>query len=679
MEQKITKEPVCPGKRLQDILTNTHNFKQFRTENCMYVDKTRFAYELLKNKMTQCFLSRPRRFGKSLFLNMLKEMFSGNKELFKGLYIYDRYDFTPYPVIHLSFTMLEYAINVSEVEALHIALTKYLSGIAEDNELNSLDGPYLGTLIKKISNKYQSPVVLLIDDYDKPLLPYINAPETRKKVLKVLKNMYSPLKDLTDKVKFLFITGVSKFSQVSIFSDLNNLDDLTLNENYATIAGFTQEELEYNYKEYIHLLADRYNKTTDAILKQIKSWYDGYSWDGKTYVYAPFSISNLFKQRAFKNYWFGSATPSFLIDVIDELKKGTLTLNNFESYHMFDSDMEKYDINNIKLMPFLFQTGYLSIYDIDLDMLKVRIPNMEVRTSFYKHLFEQLSNKNSEQLDILKKSIYQCHINDMMKSIKSIMATIPYQILDKKERTYHSHFHTILKTINEKTQSEISTNLGRIDTVMETSDTIYIFEFKMKSALEGIRQIKQKRYAEAYLNQNKKLVFIGVKFSKTQRNIADYKYEIISQNDVIEIKKHSETNFTEKIIVLYSQHDESFKDKLIMHLQPIKKFGIVCFDDVTFDEIQLSQAISNAKNIILLLSPQFLASDLFQSEAIETLSEVFIQKDIKLFPIITNPCAYKAVPWLKSIATNPEPLAALSELKQDELLADIIVENARQL
>jgi len=663
----------------QKILTNTHSFKQFRTENCIYVDKTRFAYELLNNNMTQCFLSRPRRFGKSLFLNMLAEMFSGNRELFKGLYIYDKYDFKPYPVIHLSFTMLEYPINVTEADALHIALTNYLSTIADEYDLDKLDGPFLGTLVKKIAKKYQSPVILLIDEYDKPLLRYMNAPDTRKKVLAVLKNIFAPLKDLTDPIKFLLITGVSKFSQVSIFSDLNNLDDLTLNADYSTIAGFTQNELERYFKDYIPLLADRYRKTTDEILDQIKTWYDGYSWDAKNFVYAPFSISNLFKQRAFKNYWFSSATPSFLIDVIEAFKQGSLSFQTFESYHMLDSDMEKYDINNVQLMPFLIQTGYLTIYEIDLDLLKLRIPNMEVRSSFYKHLFEQFSQNNLENLDQLRKSIFQCNIDNMMKCIKRIMATIPYQILDKKENVYHSHFYTILKTMNDNTYSEVSTNLGRIDTVMETQETIYIFEFKMHSALDGIRQIKQKRYAEGYLNKKKKMVLIGVKFSKTDRNIADYQYEFVSNQNILDLHKHSEINFTEQILVFYSTHDESFKEKLIVHLQSIKKFGIACFDDITFDEIQILQAISNAKSIILLLSPYFLASDLFQSAAIDVMAERFIQKKIDLYPIIIQPCANKAIPWLENINMIPEPLASLSQLKQDEILADIVIKNARQL
>jgi len=443
------------------ILTNTHSFKQFRTENCIYVDKTRFAYELIKNKMTQCFLSRPRRFGKSLFLNMLKELFSGNKKLFEGLYIYDKYDFKSYPVIHLTFTMLEYDIHLDPDIALSNALKKYLGRIAKKNQIPEPDGPHLGNMIDDLYCKTKKQVVLLIDEYDKPLLSYINEPDARKKVLKTLKNFFSPLKDLTDEIKFLFITGVSKFSQVSIFSDLNNLDDLTMNPNYSTIAGYTQKEMEFYFKDYIPKLAERYDETIDEILSQIKSWYDGYSWDGKNFVYAPFSISNLLKHSDFSNSCF--------------------------------------------------------------------------------------------------------------------------------------------------------------------------------------------------------------------------KDELVEQNDTIKTQNYPEISFTEKILVLYSKQDESFKDKLIMHLQPIRRFGIACYDDITFDEIQLAESVSKTKNINLLLSPQFLASDLFQSTALDGLAESYRQKRIQLFPIVVQPCSYKTIPWLVDIGINSEPLATLSQLKQDEILADIVVKNARKL
>jgi len=316
----------------QDILTNTHNFVEFREKNCLYVDKTKLIYNLLQSNMTQSFLSRPRRFGKSLLVSVMKEMFLGHKELFKGLYIYDKYDFTPYPVIHLSFTRLEYDITCDADISLSKALTNYLGRIARTNQIPAPDGPYLGEMIEDLEQKSNRPVVLLIDEYDKPLLSYIDEPENRKKVLKVLKNFFSPLKDLTGRIKFLFITGVSKFTQVSIFSDLNNLDDLTLHDDYTTIAGFTQHELEYYFNDHINQLALKNGVTHNDILNQIKAWYDGYSWDGKHFVYAPFSIANLLKHGKFKNYWFASATPSFLIDVIDAFKHGRLSFDSFESY-----------------------------------------------------------------------------------------------------------------------------------------------------------------------------------------------------------------------------------------------------------------------------------------------------------------------------------------------------------
>jgi len=655
------------------ILTNTHDFKKFRSGPFIYVDKTKYVYQLMQSEMTQCFLSRPRRFGKSLLINMMKELFLGNKSLFEDLYIYDRYDFKPYPVIHLSFTMLEYPIHVSAEMALYQALTMYLSTIAENHGVDKPDGPFLGTLLTKIYQKYQTPIVLLIDEYDKPLLSYINAPDPRKEVLKVLKQMFSPLKDLADIIHFLFITGISKFSQVSIFSDLNNLDDLTMHTDYATIAGFTQEELEFYFKDYIIQLAGIKDITTDNLLDQIKLWYNGYSWDGKHFVYAPFSISHLFKQRAFNNYWFSSATPSFLAKVVEELEKGKITLDSFESCTLSESEMEKYDITNIKLMPLLFQSGYLSLKKKNRYRLELHFPNHEVRESFNTGLFDLFSKENLSEFQRLSHSIESGDIDQMITSIKHIMATIPHQILDKKENVYRSHFYTILKTINENTQSEISTNLGRIDTVMETSDTIYIFEFKMQSALQGIRQIKKKRYADAYINKDKKLVLIGVKFSQQSRNIADYKYEHITQKDML--KTDSEKRYTEKILVLYDAQDETLCNLLMMHLQPIKHYGIACFDHITYDEIQLLQAFSKSKCIICLLSSQFLASDLFNK-----LTEYIQQNSsIRLFPLITRPCAYTTIKWLADIATNKTPLVKLPDLEQNEQMVFVVEEVAKTL
>jgi len=526
IEKKKSKTRYFEYNQPSQILIDTHHFEDFRKNNFIYVDKTKFVYQLLNNNMSQCFLSRPRRFGKSLLITMMKELFSANKELFKGLYVYDKYDFKPYPVIHLPFTSLDYDITLPTEISIYKALTNYFAQIAEEKQVPSPEGPYLGKLVKNLYKKYQAPVVILIDEYDKPLLRFIKDAEKRNKVRSCLRDVFSSLKDLTNIIKFLFITGVSKFTKVSIFSDLNNLTDLTMLSDYSQIAGFTQQELEHYFKNFIILLAKKEGKTKEEILEQVKLWYNGYSWDGKSFVYTPFSISKLFKHMEFKNYWFSSATPTFLIDVIDELKNGKVDFRDFESYHMFNDDFEKYEIENIRLLPFLFQSGYLSVYNVEQDNIKIRFPNKEVRTSFFQYLFEEFSMINPKNFNKLFHAIHKSDINEIIKVLKSILATIPYQILEKKEKVYHSHVYTILKTIHENTYSEVSTNLGRIDTLMETQNAVFIFEFKMKSAEQGIKQIKAKKYADGFFNKGKKIFLIGVKFSDTDRNIDEFKYEV---------------------------------------------------------------------------------------------------------------------------------------------------------
>jgi len=672
IKEKSGHEMQKEADKLKQIITNSHQFEDFRKSNCIYVDKTQHVLSLLEEGRNICFLSRPRRFGKSLLLNMMKALFLGKKELFKGLYIYDKYDFKPYPVIHLSFTMLppldrSLAFDI----ALYVALEQYFSDIANEQNIPIPKGPDLGNIITNLYKKTNTPVVLLIDEYDKTLLRYIKEQDKREIVRTVLKDIFSPLKDLTHILKFFFITGVSKFSKVSIFSDLNNLDDLTMLDDYSTIAGFTQQDVEYYFKDHIVKLAEKEGKTRDEILDQIRKWYDGYSWDGKNFVYAPFSISNVFKNLKFANYWFETGTPSFLPDVIKGLKEGELGFQNFESYQMVNTDIEKYDISNIKLLPFLFQSGYLSVYEKSETSITVRIPNMEVRISFYNYLFEELSPGNTDQLNCLKQAIVTHNIDEMMKSIKIIMATIPYQVLEKKENVYHSHFHTILKTVNQNTMSEVLTNIGRIDTLMETHDAIFIFEFKMASAKEGIRQIKRKGYAEGQLNKNKKIFLIGVKFSETSRNIEHWLYELAIEKDLINwqdsIQKH-----TEKILLLYSKQDEQFKEQIFAHVRMLTNHGILLIDDITFDEPDTLSAISSAKIVILLISHNILGSNIFQSKAITELAEKHKKGTVTVFPIIIKSCAYKSIAWIENIKTNDKPFSKLSEIEQDELMAELV-------
>ncbi|MBF0452012.1 MAG: AAA family ATPase [Candidatus Magnetomorum sp.] len=656
-------------KTEKTILAGHQYFPNFIETNAVYIDKTKYIFKLLESNTNQCFLSRPRRFGKSLLISTMKELFLGNKQLFKGLYVYDTYDFTPYPIIHIDFSKLRYSKNSTLEDTLNIELNE----IADTYNVTLKYGIFLHDLIKALYEKFNRKVVILVDEYDKPIVGHLkNTDEDKQKRNEnrdYLKSFFGPLKGLEEMIHFIFITGVSKFSKVSIFSELNNLTDLTFNSEYAAITGYTQEEMAFYFIHHIPKLAQKEGLGNKALLDKIKFWYDGYSWDGINFVYAPFSISNLFKILEFNNYWFESGTLTFLVDVIENLKQGKLSFHSFESYQLLNVDTEKYDIGDIRLMPLLFQSGYLSVYEKYEGTIKVRFPNHEVRSSFMQYLFEQIADENIEQFDFLRKSICSCNIDKMMESIKRIMATIPYQILEKKENVYHSHFYTILKTINDNTQSEVSTNMGRIDTVMESADATFIFEFKMQSAREGIRQIKKNKYAKGYFHRNKKVFLIGVKFSNSARNIVDYTYELAIEKELI-AWQNKEKACTDKIVIMYSHHDEQLKDQILVHVQTLKRHGIQLFDDITFDELEIKQTLSSAKIAIVLLSPHLLASNLLQSDVMTDLSKNHQKGTIAIFPMSIKPCAYKTLGWLENININDKPLSTLSCNEQDEIVAE---------
>jgi len=311
---------------MKKILALGHQeFSEVIGNNCIYVDKTEIIYNLI-NQGSYYFLSRPRRFGKSLLANTIKELFLGNKELFKSLWIYDKWDWeTKYPVIKISFSNIAHAVI-----GLEQAINNMLDKLAESNNIvyNSKSYPdKFQELIEKLSEK--APVTIIIDEYDKPIIDYIEvvrkptAEESSEQIKSkakqnrdTLKNFYSVLKDLDKNIRFLFITGVSKFSQVSIFSDLNNLSDITLDEKYSQIVGWTKEEIQHYFPDYIEGVAEKYRGIFPDIMQQITDWYNGYSWDGTTKVFNPVSVMNLFDKRSFRNYWFATGTPTFLLRYI---------------------------------------------------------------------------------------------------------------------------------------------------------------------------------------------------------------------------------------------------------------------------------------------------------------------------------------------------------------------------
>jgi len=467
-----------------------------------------------------------------LLLNTIKEIFNGNKELFKGLWIYDKIEWEKYPVIKFSFSSIDYK-SVGLSQAIKDELDKIAN--SQNIKLRSKTvGSKFRELIETLSEKTlpdgrQGKTVILIDEYDKPIIDYIDDIPKAEENRMILKDFYSIVKDSDSFIKFFFITGVSKFSHVSIFSDLNNLNDITLDKNYAVLTGYTQKELETYFSEYIEKVAIDYEGIFPDLMLQIKKWYNGYSWDGQNFVYNPFSILNFFYKRAFKNYWFSTGTPTFLMKLIKEKRYTAFEIENRE---IFESELNNYEITDISLIPLLFQTGYLTIKKTNLreNTLLLDFPNREVERSFSIHLLaelstEKLDNTSTMLVDIIH-SLKNNQIEKFIELINVLYKGISYTITDNKEKYFHSIFYIIVKLLGFNIETEILTIDGRIDTVILTDNNIYIIEFKAgHDAKKALEQIKTKGYHKKYANDKRPKSLIGINFNIEKKCIDDFVIE----------------------------------------------------------------------------------------------------------------------------------------------------------
>jgi len=505
------------------------SFEILIKENYTYVDKTEYIYKLISEGRIY-FLSRPRRFGKSLTVSTLENIFKGKKELFEGLYIYDKIEWKEYPVIRIDLSVLYYKTP----QNLEESFLKEVNNIGKSYGITLTEDNYKSAfkeLIEKLSKKGK--VVVLIDEYDKPIIDFITEPEINKQNRDILKNFYGILKGMDDYLKFVFITGVSKFSRTSIFSELNNLNDITIDERYNSILGYKKEDINKYFNEYINKLSNKFNEGKDEILKKIELWYNGYNWSGNETLYNPFSILNLFDHLDFKNYWFKSGTPTFLVNL---MKERNYPLLNIENLILEEDVFDVYEVENIGLEALLFQTGYLTIKDTKLEDVKryykLYYPNLEVKDSLLNVLFKeycgQIDTNNGAKLLEMKKLLKAEKIDNFFEYIKTIFAGIPYEIFVNKEDYYNSIIYTILSLTGIEGSFELMTNIGRLDCALELKDKVYIFEFKLNSTgQQGINQIKEKKYYEKYLNTGKKIYIIGVGFNSKTRNIKNWKYEVI--------------------------------------------------------------------------------------------------------------------------------------------------------
>ncbi|MGE5341828.1 MAG: AAA family ATPase [Candidatus Omnitrophota bacterium] len=507
-----------------------HSFKNRILKNCVYVDKTEYIYELI-NRDSNCFLSRPRRFGKSLLISTLKEIFSGNKELFKNCWIYDKIEWEAYTIIHLDFIEVDFKTFGLE-QALDHKLEKMAGQFNIQLPGRSIKEKF-SEMIEVLSKDKQ--VVILIDEYDKPITEYIDDIPEAEKNRDILKNFYSVLKSQVSNIRFLLITGVSKFSRVSIFSDLNHLKDITIHSRYSKMLGYTTDEIEHYFSDYILEWEKQEGQNRDVLFEKLKNYYNGYSWDGKNFVYNPFSILNFFDTYEFKNYWFATGSPTFLVK---KLRNTDVSIDQYDCLSVDDSFFEKFDISSLDISVLLFQTGYLTIKTIEGEEYILSYPNREVRESFLRYLLEGYSGKTYNELNPITKKIRQAlnknSIEDFIQSLKVLLSSIPYNIqIKNREAYYHSLIYIALRLSMIDVQCEVQSAIGRSDMVISTDKNIYIIEFKMGSAVTALNQIEEKKYYLPYLDKNKKVILLGIGFNEAERNIGEWQSGKIESGTIV--------------------------------------------------------------------------------------------------------------------------------------------------
>jgi hypothetical protein len=521
-------------KKLKLLPLGESTFRDIINTNKLYVDKTEEIYNLLSTSNKYFFLSRPRRFGKSLLISTLQEIFLGNQELFKGLYIYDKIEWKKYPVIRISMNELRYSGDTKNFEN---SLLHYLKNIYDRYNLDLDTNDYViafKDLIYKLSKIEK--VVILIDEYDKPIIEYLDKPERSKEMRDLLKNFYEIIKASDEYIKFAFLTGVSKFSKTSIFSTLNNLTDLTLDPRASTLVGITEDELYSYFDKFIELLADRKKITVQDLKSRLKKWYNGYSWDGKNFVYNPYSILSAFTKNDIDNYWFETGTPTFLIKMIREYN---IDVKKLEKLVLSMKDFSSFEVDKINVNALLFQTGYLTIKEIiEIDEDKEYVlsyPNLEVRKSMLDYLLDDYAYQQVSDDISINEMVRKLRANDLeglINILKSIFGIIAVKMqpdkkvsLYERELYYHTIFYLIFRLIGSKIKAEVSTSKGFIDAVAETNSHVYIFEFKMNNPEVALNQIREKKYYQSFLSSNKEIVLVGVSFDSENKNIKDWKVE----------------------------------------------------------------------------------------------------------------------------------------------------------
>ena len=506
------------------------NFEDLRNNDCVYIDKTALIYHLTHTNKIY-FLSRPRRFGKSLLVSTLEAYFSGKKELFEGLAMEQlEKEWTVYPVLHIDFSRTKYTTIEDLQEQLNLYLSEWERTYGKNEEETSYAARLTG-LLQRIYQQTGKQAVVLIDEYDAPLLDSNSDSALQGQLRTEMRKFFSPLKAQGQYLRFLFLTGISKFSQMSIFSELNNLQNISMRDDYSAICGITEQELRTQLQIDIEQMAQANKETYEEACVHLKQQYDGYHFsENSEDIYNPFSLFNAFAQKKYANFWFSTGTPTFLIDILQESDFDIRELDNTTA------TAEQFDAPSNRItdpLPVLYQSGYLTIkgYDPDFQLYTLAYPNKEVRKGFIESLMPAYvhlpARENTFYVVSFIKDLRIGHLEECLERLKSFFASIPNKLNNKEEKHYQTIFYLFFRLMGQYIDVEVDTAIGRADAVVKLQDTIYVFEFKVDGTPEeALAQINSKGYAIPYQADHRKIVKVGVNFDSATRTIGEWKIEL---------------------------------------------------------------------------------------------------------------------------------------------------------
>lgn len=505
-------------------------FEKLREENWIYIDKTAHIHRLA-SRGTYFFLSRPRRFGKSLLMSTIEAYFKGKRHLFEGLAIEKlEKDWIEYPVLHFDLNAKKFDQAKDLDEILNAQLSEYeqiYNSVAVDK---SIEGRFK-QLIKSAKEKTGRNVVVLIDEYDKPMLQAIGNEELQIQFRNMLKAFYGTLKSADGYLRFVLLTGVTKFSKLSIFSDLNNIEDISMEKQYCDICGITEEELHNVFDNEVALLAENNEQTKEEAYKELKKRYDGYHFsENSVGIYNPFSILLALKNSNYGSYWFSTGTPTYLVEL---LKRFDYSLENLSGYEASATTLDSIQLNVDNPIPVLYQSGYLTIkgYDRELRLYTLDFPNEEVEEGFVNFLipmYTSVSEMDSPSfIGKFVREVRAGKVDDFMRRLQSMMADTPYEIIKDLENHYQNVMFILTKLMGLYVQAEYKTSRGRIDLLIATDKYVYVIEIKLDgSAEDALRQINDKEYSLPFEAGSRQVIKIGANVSREKRNLENWIVEI---------------------------------------------------------------------------------------------------------------------------------------------------------